>query len=115
MPKSHGLRFDETRFWVIYRRIEYGPFDYDWSADLSGMELLYRGEKFGEICNAHELFADLKEYGLPMRVVEVASLVLGCMILGIAGGFSQAERQTMLAATLAEFDCAEFVPVDMEA
>lgn len=108
MPNSHGLRFDETQFWVIHRRTEYGPFDYDWSADLRGMELLYQGHKFGEICSKREVFADLKEFGLPMRVVEVASVVLGCMILGISSGCSQRERDTMLAQTLREFDCGEF-------
>ena len=92
MSSPHGLRFDDTRFWVIHRRREYGPFDYDWSLDLSGMELTYRGQKFGEICSSRELFADLKEFGLPMRVVEVASVVLGCTILAIVQGLPAQER-----------------------
>ncbi len=91
MRNSHGLRFDDTRFWVIHRRTEYGPFDYDWSQDLRGMELLYQGTKFGEVCSAGELFADMREFRLPMRVVEVASVVLGCLVMGISSGFSDAE------------------------
>ena len=110
MSSSHGLRFDETQFWVIHRRTEYGPFDYDWSADLRGMELLYQGTKFGEVCSCDEIFADMKEFQLPMRVVEVASVVFGCVVLGVCAGFSAAERSTLLADTLHEFDCHEFLP-----
>lgn len=110
MPKSHGLRFDETQFWVIHRRVEYGPFDYDWSPDLRGIEFIYRGHKFGEVCSPGEIYADLKEFSLPMRVVEVASVVMGCMILGICNGFSTDERAGLLADTLRSFQCDEFIP-----
>ncbi|MCA8995612.1 MAG: hypothetical protein KDA80_01445 [Planctomycetaceae bacterium] len=110
MSNSHGLRFDETQFWVIHRRVEYGPFDYDWSTDLRGIEFLYQGRKFGEVCSAGEIFADLKEFSLPMRVVEVASVVLGCTVLGICNGFSSGERENLLVETLKEFDCDDFIP-----
>ena len=28
---THGIRFEGTRFWVLHRRREFGPFDYEWS------------------------------------------------------------------------------------
>jgi len=108
--RSHGLRFDETRFWVIHRRREYGPFDYEWSHDFRGIELHYRGVKFGEVCSIHELFADMKEFELPMRVVEVACVVFGCTLLGISSGFNAQERGALLTDTLREFDCDDFLP-----
>ena len=38
MAGAHGVRFDGTRFWVVHRRREFGPFDYEWSGDLDGIE-----------------------------------------------------------------------------
>src|SRR6056297_1316495 len=66
-----GVFCDETRFWVIHRRDCYGPFDYQWSGDLYGVELLYQGDKYGECCNSEQFFADLKPYQLPRKVSEV--------------------------------------------
>ncbi|WP_437205942.1 hypothetical protein [Planctomicrobium sp. SH664] len=113
MQASHGLRFCETQFWVIHRRTEYGPFDYDWSQDLRGVELLYQGRKFGEVCSANEFFADMKEFQLPMRVVEVACVVLGCVILGVTCGFNAGERSQLLQTTLRQFDCDDFLPPEI--
>ncbi len=112
MSNAHGLRFDETQFFVIHRRKEYGPFDYEWSDDFRGMELTFRGLKFGEVCSIHEFFADLKEFHLPMRVVEVASVVFGCMLMGISQGYSSQERALMLVSTLKEFNCADYMPTE---
>ncbi|MDA7503588.1 hypothetical protein OAF98_02265 [Planctomicrobium sp.] len=109
MTDSKGLRFEDTRFWVTHRRCEYGPFDYEWSEDLRGIELHYCGVKFGEVCSVHDLFADMKEFGLPMRVVEVACVVFGSSLLGITGGFSAKERDTLLANNLRQFDCDDFL------
>jgi hypothetical protein len=91
---------EDTRFWVIYRHREFGPFDYEWSPDLRGLAMLYRGVKFGEICGEEELFADLKEFKLPMKVVEVASLTLGCVLYGIHCGFNPLQRRRFLHARL---------------
>lgn len=110
MSRSHGLRFVDTQFWVIHRRREYGPFDYEWSVDFSGIELHYQGVKFGEVCSVHELFADMKEFGLPMRVVEVACVVFGCTLLGISAGFNDSERGELLSSVLREFHCDDFLP-----
>jgi hypothetical protein len=37
MSSAHGLRFDGTQFWVVHRRREFGPFDYEWSRELDGI------------------------------------------------------------------------------
>lgn len=105
-----GLRVDGTRFWVIHRRREFGPFDYEWSHDLEGLCLLYRGHKFGEICGNEELFADLSEFDLPLRVAEVATLTLGCLLYGIVSGLNAAQRRDLLAARLSEHGYADFLP-----
>lgn len=109
MSASHGLRFDDARFWVIHRRRRYGPFDYEWSADLYGLELTYQGRKFGEICGSDEIYADLSEFRLPRRVVEVASLVSGCLLFGILHGYSRPERVELLAQHLVQHGCADFL------
>ncbi|MFQ5732387.1 MAG: hypothetical protein ACE5KM_10600 [Planctomycetaceae bacterium] len=99
---AHGLRFDQTQFWIRHRSREYGPFDYEWSRDLGGVELTYCGEKFGEYCGPLEIYADLKSYSLPKTVVEVGSIVLGCVIYGILNGLDTPERGRFLNARLHE-------------
>ena len=96
MPASHGLRFDGSTFWVTHRHREHGPFDYQWSSDLRGLEMLFQGQKFGEHCSAHQIFADLKEFNLPRSVVEVASIVLGCTLYGIVHALNDADRRELL-------------------
>lgn len=97
---------------MIHRRLEYGPFDYEWSPDLRGIELTYCGQKFGEICSECEIYADLREHALPMRVVEVASVVMGCMLLGVISGHNSWEKTEFLKRTLAsrgyEQFCSQF-------
>ena len=109
MPPSCGLRFEGTSFWVTHRRREYGPFDYDWSKDFCGIELLYLGRKFGEYCSAEEIFADLKQFKLPMRVVEVASIVLGSILFGLLNGLSAREKHLDLINRLHQHGLAKFV------
>jgi hypothetical protein len=109
MPNRHALRLHETCFWVIHRGREYGPFDYEWSADMRGIELTYRGSKFGEICSEAEIFADLREFSLPMRVVQVASITLGCIVSGIGHGLSAEQRRALIEQRLIEFGCDQFV------
>lgn len=109
---SRGIRWEGSRFWVILRRREYGPFDYEWSHDLRGLTLIYRGSKFGEICNEHQFFADLKEFSLPMSVSEVASVTLGCISYGVFHGLSAKERERLIASRLREHGYGDFVPTD---
>ncbi len=104
----HGLRFWGTQFWVIHRGREFGPFDYEWSSDFHGIELLYRGQKFGEVCSEEEFFADLKPLRLPMRAAQVACVVLGSMVLGIVRGLSPAEKHALLVENLRRHGLEKF-------
>ncbi|QDT78725.1 hypothetical protein Mal35_21750 [Gimesia maris] len=99
---THGIRFEGTRFWVLHRRREFGPFDYEWSKDFSGVEFMYHDQKFGEYCSAEEIFADLKQFSLPMRVVEVASLTIGMVLYGILNGLPQKLWRELLRQRLDE-------------
>lgn len=102
MSENHEVHIDGSRFWVTHRRRRYGPFDYEWSSDFRGVELLYDGNKFGEYCSADELFADLKPFGLPMSVVSVTSIVMGCVLFGIFQGLREPERRELVALRLRE-------------
>ena len=109
MTANHGIEFDGSRFWVIHRRTKYGPFDYEWSADFCGVEMLYQGTKFGEYCSADEVFADLKPFGLPMSVVSVTSIVIGCVLFGILRGLTESERRSLVQLRLTELGFARFL------
>ncbi len=89
----HGITFDGSRFWVKHRRRDYGPFDYEWSREYDGVELLYQGQKFGELCSLNEIFADLKSFSLPQRVVEVAVITLGAIVYGVLNGLDEAHKR----------------------
>lgn len=108
MP-AHGLRFNNTQFWIRHRNREYGPFGYEWSRDLGGVELTYCGEKFGEYCSPEEIYADLRSFSLPQTVVEVGSIALGCEIYGILNGLSRTDRGVFLNARLHEHGYDRFV------
>lgn len=110
MCSNHGIRWEGTRFWVIHRRKSYGPFDYEWSPDFCGVELQYAGRKFGEYCSRDEVFADLKSFQLPMSVVEVTSIVMGCLVYGVLHGLSDGERSGLVAQRLHEFGYDRFLP-----
>ena len=102
MLTNHGLIFNGSQFWVIHRRIEYGPFDYEWSKDLEGVSLLYRGQKFGEHCGPSQIYADLKDFSLPMTVVEVASIVLGTLLHNLTTGRNDADSDAFLQQQLSK-------------
>ena len=112
MSQSHGLKFEGSRFWVMHRRRDYGPFDYEWSKDFCGVELMYRGQKFGEYCSAEEIFADLKQFRLPMRVVEVASIAMGCTLFGLLEGLNEPQREQHLLSQLHELGYEKFARID---
>jgi hypothetical protein len=97
---THGVLFEASRFWVLHRRRDYGPFDYEWSQDFAGVELMYAGRKFGEYCSKDEIFADLKEFRLPAAVVDVATIVLGCLIFGVLNGLPESERRQFICDRL---------------
>lgn len=112
--RTHGVRIEDTRVWVTHRRLEYGPFDYEWIPNLRGIELMFRGSKFGEILSEEEIYADLSEYRLPVRVVEVAVLILGNALYSGLNGFSDGERRDILEDCLIEAGCDRFLPLEMQ-
>ena len=101
-PSPSGIRFEGSAFWVRHRHQEYGPFDYEWARDMAGIELLYRRTKFGEYCSSDEISADLREFQLPMRVVEVSSIVCGAIILGLLSGFDARSKKQIVEQQLTE-------------
>lgn len=108
---SHGIQLEGSRFWVKHRRRMYGPFDYEWNSDFCGVEMLYDGQKFGEYCSVDEIFADLKPFHLPMSVVRVTSIVMGCVLFGVFNGLRESERNRMLENRLRELGYEQFVLV----
>ncbi len=111
--RTHGVRIQDTRIWVTHRRLEYGPFDYEWIPNLRGIELTFRGDKFGEILSEEEIYADLSQYRLPPRVVEVAVLVLGNALYSGLNGYNECERRDILEDRLIEAGCVRFLPLEM--
>ena len=109
MSKTHGIQLDGSRFWVTHRRKTYGPFDYEWNSDFRGVVMLYGGQKFGEYCSIDELYADLKPFSLPMTVVSVTSIVMGCLLHGILNGLSEPERLESLTTQLRQRGFNRFV------
>lgn len=99
---------DLDQFWIVRRRRLFGPFDYQWSSDLYGIELTYRGEKFGEVCGEDEVFADLKPFRLPITVARVATLTAGALIAGIRAGTCRDARVAHLLALLQEHRLQRF-------
>ena len=107
-PRGDEILLDETAFWVATRGRCFGPFDYEWSSDLRGMELTYQGRKFGEICSREELFADLTEFRLPMSVCRVAVITAGTLAAGISDGRGTDERISGLLQSLDSFGYGRF-------
>lgn len=107
-PFIEEILLDDTAFWVAHRGRCFGPFDYEWSPDLRGVELTYQGTKFGEICSAEELFADLTEFQLPMSVCRVAVITAGTLTMQIAEGCCVDERVSSLLNALEQFGYERF-------
>ncbi|MEZ6047414.1 MAG: hypothetical protein R3C11_17895 [Planctomycetaceae bacterium] len=114
MPLRHGLRIEESRIWVIHRLQEYGPFDYEWSSDLQGMEMTYQGQKFGEYCNSREFFADLSEFNLPTSVYSVATIALGTLIQSILNGRPSSQREGLILRRLENSEFSKYATFDDE-
>lgn len=111
---AHGIRFTSHGFWVRHRRHEYGPFDYEWSKDLRGVEFTFRREKFGEFCSSDELFADLGPYRLPHAVAQVASIVIACIVDGVLRGDPPRARCAAAEFWLREHGLGHFVHFILE-
>jgi hypothetical protein len=111
---SHGVQLEGSRFWVKHRRRVYGPFDYEWTSDFCGVEMLYDGQKFGEYCSVDEIFVDLTPFRLPMSVVRVTSIVMGCVLYGVLNGMREPERMQLLSEKLCEMGYEQFVPTSKQ-
>jgi len=105
---ANEIIINDDKYWIVCRQKLYGPFNYQWSGDLYGIEFTYQGKKFGEVCSDDEFFADLKPFGLPICVARVAALTAGTFVLGIRRGTSQDERVTHLISLLQQFDLERF-------
>ena len=68
----------------------------------------HAGDRVGEYCSDDEISADLKEFKLPMRVVEVTAVVCGSIIFGIIHGFSQSEKKAILLKNLQHSQLSQF-------
>lgn len=105
---ANEIILNDDKFWIVSRNELFGPFDYQWSGDLYGIEFNYQGEKFGEVCSDEEFFADLKPFGLPLSVARVAALTAGVIAFGIRAGSSLDERVSHLISLLQKFDLGRF-------
>lgn len=109
---QHGILINGSTFWVVHRSRVHGPFDYEWSTDLRGVEFLYQGAKFGEYCSADELYADLAEFKLPRRVCEVASIVIATIVRDILAAVGGQNRAENIAAQLTAMRLEQFATVE---
>ncbi len=108
----NGIQITGSTFHVVHRSRAYGPFDYEWSKDFCGVEFLYSGQKFGEYCSADEVYADLKEFRLPKRVYEVASISIATLVKSIFDGVPESERAELLVAQLTEMGLSRYAVVE---
>ena len=108
------ILLDDSAFWVATRGRCFGPFDYQWSPDLRGVELTYQGLKFGEICSHEQLYADLAEFKLPISVCEVAAITAGTLAVGVAEGRCIEQRVSSLLALLEKFGFSRFRVRDVQ-
>ncbi len=109
---QHGILINGSTFWVVHRSRVHGPFDYEWSTDLHGVEFLYQGSKFGEYCSADELYADLTEFKLPQKVYEVASIVIATIVRDILEAIADRDRSASVAAQLTQMGFEQFATVE---
>ncbi len=99
---------NDDKFWIVSRNELFGPFIYQWSGDLYGIEFTFQGQKFGEVCSDEEFFADLKPFGLPISVARVVALTAGVIAIGIRAGTSLDERVSHLISLLEKFSLQRF-------
>lgn len=105
---ANEIILNDDKFWIVSRQELFGPFDYQWSGDLYGLEFTYQGQKFGEICSEDEFYADLKPFGLPISVARIAAIIAGTIVVSIRSGTSTDERVTHLISLLQQFNLGRF-------
>ena len=106
---SNEIILNDDKFWIVSRNRLFGPFNYQWSGDLYGIEFTYQGEKFGEVCSEDEFYADLKPFGLPITVARVAALTAGAIAVGIRSGSCVDQRVIHLISLLQRFELQRFI------
>lgn len=107
-PVANEIILNDDKFWIVSRQELFGPFDYQWSGDLYGIEFTYQGQKFGEVCSDDEFFADLKPFGLPISVSRVAALIAGAIVVSIRSGSTTDERVSHIVSLLQTFELERF-------
>ncbi|MCH2212337.1 MAG: hypothetical protein MK110_13615 [Fuerstiella sp.] len=98
----------ETKWWITSRGQTWGPFDYQWSDDLHGIEFTFQGCKFGEVCSLDEFFADLAPFQIPISVCRVATVVAGSLAVSLSLAESAKSRSSRLRNGLTEFGFHRF-------
>lgn len=92
----------------MFRRRAYGPFDYQWSHDLRGIEFTSQSEKFAEVCSCDEFYADLRPWALPLAVCRAAAVTAAMIARSIPVGLTDQQRAASLADLLHEHDVGGF-------
>jgi len=98
-----------TAWWIVSRRQTWGPFDYQWSTDLRGVEFTFQGSKFGEVCGKNEFFADLAPFRIPISVCRAAAIVAGSIAISISMAEDSEARASRISETLGEYEFGRFV------
>lgn len=98
----------EAGWWIVSRRRSWGPFDYQWSDDLRGVEFTFQGSKFGEVCGPDEFFADLAPYRLPISVCRTAAVVAGSVAISVSMAEGPEARAARLARALDKWGFGRF-------
>jgi hypothetical protein len=101
--QTNEIVISDSAWWIVSRGQHWGPFDYQWSSDLRGVELLFKGEKYGEVCSEDEFFADLAPFGLPISVCRVAAIIAGSVAVSLAAVEEADVRISRLVNALDEF------------
>lgn len=99
----------DTAWWIVSRRQTWGPFDYQWSTDLRGVEFTFQGCKFAEVCREDEFFADLAPFRIPISICRAAAIVAGSTAISISMAEEPEARVSRLAEALAEYGFGRFV------
>jgi hypothetical protein len=105
---ANEIILNDDKFWIVSRQELFGPFDYQWSGDLYGIEFTYQGQKFGEVCSEDEFYADLKPFGLPISVARVAALIAGHSSSAFVPGHQRMSVFHTLISLLQQFDLGRF-------
>lgn len=105
---TNEILLSDSAWWIVARGQTWGPFDYQWSSDLHGIELTFEGKKFGEVCSEDEFFADLSPFRIPVSVCRVAAIVSGSLAVSIAAAEDMDRRASRLAESLERFNYCRF-------